>query len=105
LADAGFTECIADYHRGDYYDMKVGPEQLPAWVARQPWSKVQADVNTHVIPFLKSRGCTKFGGMGNCWGSYPVVHLAGDGVIDAGMTTSGFDHEDHTNMMRLRLCC
>jgi dienelactone hydrolase len=95
LADAGFVAVIADYHRGVNFDT-LGKDwsRIPEFANRATWPKIQADVDTHLIPLLKSRGATKFGAWGFCWGSWLVLHLAATGKLAAG----AYCHPSHTKL-------
>jgi len=89
LAAAGFVAVIADYHRGNYVKdfSKFG-----AWCQATPWSKISEDLNTHIFPLLAARGCTKFGGLGFCWGSWLVLHMG------PKLTAGAYCHPSHTKV-------
>ena len=37
------------------------------------WDNLKFDIDEKVIPFLRSRGATKFGTIGTCFGGYPII--------------------------------
>jgi len=95
IAAAGFVVAIADYHRGDNFDTNGGDwSKFGAWQGATPWSKIQADLDTHVFPLLASKGATKFGAVGFCWGSWAVMHLSATGKLNAGAAC----HPSHTKL-------
>jgi len=95
IAAAGFVVCMADYHRGTNFDT-IGKDwsKIGGWLNGTPWSKIQSDIDTHLIPLLQSRGATKFGAVGFCWGSWLVFHLADTGKLAAGC----YAHPSHRKL-------
>jgi protein XRP2 len=92
IADAGFVVVMADYHRGNH--MGNDWSKFGEWLQTKPWSGIEADINTHLIPLLKSKGATKFGAVGFCWGSWAVLKLSATGVLSAG----AYCHPSHTRL-------
>ena len=61
--------------------------------AAMAWLKKQSDYAGHTkaamqpaLDLLASKGATAVGAIGFCWGAYPMVKLASDGTIQAGVS-------------------
>ena len=39
------------------------------------WDNIKYDLDEKIIPFLRSRGATKFGTIGTCWGGYNIIRF------------------------------
>ena len=48
-----------------------------------------------MLPYAKDQGCTTFGAIGTCWGSYMVVRMSADALVSAGVSM----HPSHPNMI------
>jgi len=94
FADQGFAVLMADYHRGGC--MKQGDDfsVIGKMMKDTPWAKIESDFNTHLLPNFKSRGATRIGVVGFCFGSWVMMHLASTGNIKAGAAS----HPSHAKL-------
>ncbi|KAK3249694.1 hypothetical protein CYMTET_40886 [Cymbomonas tetramitiformis] len=99
LAAAGFTVCCPDFFRGAPWPMEKfppGPEDnLMEWImSAGSFDKVNADI-CKVMDLLKSRGATKFGALGFCWGGFITIQLAASERFSAaGCVHAAFFSQD-----------
>eukprot|EP01123_Difflugia_compressa_P003182 TRINITY_DN14063_c0_g1_i1.p1 TRINITY_DN14063_c0_g1~~TRINITY_DN14063_c0_g1_i1.p1 ORF type:complete len:261 (-),score=41.81 TRINITY_DN14063_c0_g1_i1:15-761(-) len=82
LAHEGFNVVMPDFYRNNVFDGDWG--KLPNWLNETPWSKVSADLEERVYPFLQQQGVKKIGILGFCWGNWVVFHASATGRISAG---------------------
>eukprot|EP00240_Pyramimonas_obovata_P012775 CAMPEP_0118924582 /NCGR_PEP_ID=MMETSP1169-20130426/2653_1 /TAXON_ID=36882 /ORGANISM="Pyramimonas obovata, Strain CCMP722" /LENGTH=258 /DNA_ID=CAMNT_0006865709 /DNA_START=30 /DNA_END=802 /DNA_ORIENTATION=+ len=77
LAEAGFLVVLPDFFRGDdcaksgASPMTDGAEKFMAWFSSVGSSKtVKADVDSIIVPYLKSKGVSKIATVGFCAGAF-----------------------------------
>ncbi|KAK4433978.1 1,4-beta-D-glucanase [Sesamum alatum] len=84
VAAAGFYAVVPDYFRGDPCDAERFHEVFPDWI-KNHGPELGVEDTKQIIEVLKSKGITKFGAAGFCWGAKVVVELAKEGYIHAGV--------------------
>ncbi|KAG8370176.1 hypothetical protein BUALT_Bualt14G0090000 [Buddleja alternifolia] len=83
VAAAGFYTVVPDFLYGDPYVPEKQPISL--WIKDHGTDKGFEDAKP-VIEALKSKGVTKIGAAGFCWGAKVVVELGKHPYIEAGMS-------------------
>lgn len=78
---AGFYTVVPDFLHGDPYDTK---KAFPDWIKDHAPDKGFEEAKP-VIEALKSKGITKIGASGFCWGAKAVVELSTHAYIQAGV--------------------
>lgn len=79
---AGFYALAPDFFRGYAFDHKR--ERFQSWLLNHPTEKGFEDAKL-VVEALKSKGITKIGGVGFCWGGSVVVKLLTPPLIETGV--------------------
>ncbi|KAL0367987.1 UNVERIFIED_CONTAM: putative AIM2 family protein, partial [Sesamum calycinum] len=84
VAAAGYYTVVPDYFRGDPCDADRFHQVFPGWIKIHGPEQGFEDTKP-LIEALKSKGITKIGAAGFCWGAKVVVELAKEGYIQAGV--------------------
>ncbi|XP_030476286.1 endo-1,3;1,4-beta-D-glucanase-like [Syzygium oleosum] len=84
VAAAGFYVVAPDYFYGDSYDPENAERPIPVWV-KDHGVESGFDDTLPVIQALKSKGISKIGAAGFCWGGKGVVELGKRELIQAGV--------------------
>uniref|UniRef100_A0A5B6ZYQ9 Dienelactone hydrolase domain-containing protein n=1 Tax=Davidia involucrata TaxID=16924 RepID=A0A5B6ZYQ9_DAVIN len=84
VAAAGFYVVVPDFLYGDPYDLENAERPVPVWIKEHGADKGFEDAKP-VIEALKSKGVTKIGAAGFCWGAKVVVELAKYAYIQAAV--------------------
>ncbi|KAL0434492.1 UNVERIFIED_CONTAM: 1,4-beta-D-glucanase [Sesamum latifolium] len=84
VAAAGYYTVVPDYFRGDPCDAERFHQVFPGWIKIHGPEQGFEDTKP-LIEALKSKGITKIGAAGFCWGAKVVVELAKEGYIQAGV--------------------
>ncbi|XP_056162321.1 endo-1,3;1,4-beta-D-glucanase-like isoform X2 [Syzygium oleosum] len=83
VAAAGFYVVAPDYFYGDSYDPENAERPIPVWV-KDHGVESGFDDTLPVVQALKSKGISKIGAAGFCWGK-GVVELGKRELIQAGV--------------------
>ena len=55
---------------------EIDAEEIVKFSCRHTnWDNIKYDLDEKIIPFLRSRGATKFGTIGTCWGGYNIIRF------------------------------
>ncbi|XP_056162320.1 endo-1,3;1,4-beta-D-glucanase-like isoform X1 [Syzygium oleosum] len=84
VAAAGFYVVAPDYFYGDSYDPENAERPIPVWV-KDHGVESGFDDTLPVVQALKSKGISKIGAAGFCWGGKGVVELGKRELIQAGV--------------------
>ncbi|CAK9173679.1 unnamed protein product [Ilex paraguariensis] len=84
VAAAGFFVVVPDFFHGDPYAPEIAERLLRGWIQDHGPDQGFEDTKP-VIEALKSKGVTKIGAAGFCWGAKVVVELAKYAYIDAAV--------------------
>ncbi|KAK3440893.1 hypothetical protein EUGRSUZ_B01151 [Eucalyptus grandis] len=84
VASAGFYVVAPDYFYGDAYDPENAERPILVWV-KDHGVESGYDDTLPVIEALKSKGISKIGAAGFCWGGKGVVELNKRELIQAGV--------------------
>ena len=84
VASAGYYVVVPDFLGGEPYDPTNADRPLPVWIKDHGTDKGFDDAKP-VIEALKSKGVTKIGAAGFCWGAKVVVELAKSDYIQAAV--------------------
>lgn len=98
IADNGFTVLIPDYYRGTAAKKHTLNRRLGLFIKRNShWGKLKKDWEDVVLPYAMDHGCTTFGAIGTCWGSYMVVRMSSHPLISAGVSM----YPSHSPIMKV----
>ncbi|KAI3459339.1 hypothetical protein Pfo_016002 [Paulownia fortunei] len=84
VAAAGFYTVVPDFFQGDAYVPENLEKPFPIWIRGHGPDQGFEDAKP-VIEAVKSKGITKIGAAGFCWGAKVVVELAKYAYIEAGV--------------------
>jgi len=87
LADCGFNVFMPGFFGNDTIDpdKPFDMSKMQGLFTVSTWSKIQGDVDK-AMKYLKTKGATKFGILGFCWGNWVVFHACGSGQFSAGVS-------------------
>ena len=98
FAEEGFMVIIPDFFRGANAWQDPSAAGITNFVIENTnWSKLIVDWETIVLPFAKTKGATRFGSIGTCWGSYMVLRESSYDEIKVGVSM----HPSHTDLSKL----
>jgi len=88
IALAGFHVAMPDVYDGTDIAKEggLGDEKAMAWLKTVTAWDAQSKLLEPALELLKSKGVTKVGAIGFCWGAYGVVKLSGESKILAGVS-------------------
>jgi len=91
FADEGFFVVMVDWHRGDTLKdfSKFGE-----WLKKVPFTQIEKDFNSTIVPILKANKVTKLAGIGFCFGTWVLAHLSAKGHLKAHSAC----HPSHTKI-------
>jgi len=99
FADNGYMAVLPDYHRGGFFtEFPKDFSVFVSWVAKYPWSGIEADLDKHILPIFHKAGVKKIGGVGFCYGTYVTLHAAAAGKIQCVMNC----HPSHTHAAKFQ---
>lgn len=90
FAAEGYFVIMPDYFRGDWMDPTAPTFTYPKMVEfvkrTTTWSGVLESDCKKVLSYAKQHGAERFGAVGTCWGSYPVVKMAAWDEVKCGVS-------------------
>jgi len=95
FADQGYFVVLPDYYRGTFHDPR-NPGGKEFLERESNWDKLYSDWEK-VKEYADGQGCTKYGTIGTCWGTYPVVKLSTLEEFSAGVSM----HPSHPPVMNI----
>jgi len=86
IAAAGFNVLMPAFFGDEHIDPD-NPDwgKMTTMFNNTPWTKVEK-ILTMSVDYLKSKGATKFGVLGFCWGNWLVFHACGSDHFSCGVS-------------------
>jgi len=87
FADNGYLVVLPDWHRGGYFQGFPADfmGEFAKFVAKNPWSGIEADMAKHVLPIFHKAGVKRIAAIGLCYGTWVTLHAAGAGKVHCVM--------------------
>jgi len=106
VAAGGFLVVIPDVFHGEAWPIsnfppKEGYDSLVKWIHSIDFQRIRQDIYDLTLPYLRSRGVSKIGIIGHCWGAAQAMKLASDNtnfLASGGIHPSLLTPEDAANV-------
>ncbi len=93
---SGYSTFIPDYYRGTFIDPSKAPREDTVKFLKEKsnWTGLLKNDWLNVKDYAKRQGCSTFGTIGTCWGTYVVIRMSEDVDVKAGISM----HPSHPNI-------
>ena len=96
LAERGFMVIIPDFYRGTFIDPSKGGDVRGFIRDHTKLENLKRDWEKFICPYAMRLGARKFGVIGTCWGTYPVIRFSAYPEVTVGVSM----HPSHPGIMR-----